>query len=279
MRKLLTLILFIQLLIPQQYLYAAQSAVTRKSTAGAGDVAKVGTPADNQVGVWTGSGTLEGDSALTFDTTTDVLSVGGPLELGHASDTTVARSGAGDVTVEGNALYRAGGTDVPLTDGGTGASTAAAARTNLGVMNIVVLASDVVNNDAVANTIADVTGLSFSATAGQTYFFRFTFDYTSNATTTGARFSVNGPAATRLSYTSIYALTATTQTIGHGLTTYNLPAASNATSAATAGNIAVVQGFVTPSADGTIIARVASEVTAAAITVKAGSILEWYRCL
>jgi hypothetical protein len=32
-----------------------------------GDVSKVGTPVDNQVGVWTGDGTLEGDSGLTFD--------------------------------------------------------------------------------------------------------------------------------------------------------------------------------------------------------------------
>lgn len=44
------------------------------------------------------------------------------IELGHATDTTLARSGAGDVTIEGNAIYRAGGTDVPLADGGTGAS-------------------------------------------------------------------------------------------------------------------------------------------------------------
>jgi hypothetical protein len=35
--------------------------------AGAGDVAKVGTPVDNQVGVWTGDGTIEGTSGLTYD--------------------------------------------------------------------------------------------------------------------------------------------------------------------------------------------------------------------
>jgi hypothetical protein len=46
------------------------------------------------------------------------------IQLGHASDTTLARSGAGDMTIEGNAVYRAGGTDVALADGGTGASLA-----------------------------------------------------------------------------------------------------------------------------------------------------------
>lgn len=53
------------------------------------------------------------------------------INLGHASDTTISRSSAGNIAVEGNLIYRAGGTDVPLTDGGTGASTAAGARTNL----------------------------------------------------------------------------------------------------------------------------------------------------
>jgi len=46
---------------------------------GAGDVTKVGTPVNNQVGVWTGDGTLEGDAELTFDTTTDSLTVGGDI--------------------------------------------------------------------------------------------------------------------------------------------------------------------------------------------------------
>lgn len=44
------------------------------------------------------------------------------IELGHASDTTIARASAGNLTVEGNAIYRAGGTDVALADGGTGVS-------------------------------------------------------------------------------------------------------------------------------------------------------------
>ena len=48
------------------------------------------------------------------------------LNIGHASDTTITRVAAGDIAVEGNAIYRAGGTDVPIADGGTGASTAAA---------------------------------------------------------------------------------------------------------------------------------------------------------
>ena len=55
------------------------------------------------------------------------------VNIGAATDTTVARASAGDINVEGNLIYRAGGTDVPVTDGGTGASSASAAATALGV--------------------------------------------------------------------------------------------------------------------------------------------------
>lgn len=145
-------------------------------------------------------------------------------------------------------------------------------------LNVVVLASNVVNNNAVANTIADVTGLSFAVTAGETYWFEFAIPYTSAAATTGSRWSINGPAApTMLNYTSEYTLAATTKTLNNA-TAYDIPAASNATSL-TAGNVATVWGIIKPSSDGTVIARFASEVAGSAITAKAGATLRWMRVL
>lgn len=47
--------------------------------AGVGDVSKVGTPANNELGVWTGDGTIEGDSNLTWDGST--LTVAGNLTV------------------------------------------------------------------------------------------------------------------------------------------------------------------------------------------------------
>lgn len=50
-----------------------------------GNVAKVGTPVNNQVGVWTGDGTIEGVAALTFDGTTG-LALTKDLVLGETGN-------------------------------------------------------------------------------------------------------------------------------------------------------------------------------------------------
>lgn len=147
-------------------------------------------------------------------------------------------------------------------------------------LNLVVLASDVTNNNATLNTIQDVTGLSFTMVAGETYRFRFTIQYTAAATTTGSRWSINGTGSpTALRYRSQYSLTTTTFTINEGISAYDTPAASNATSATTGANIAIVEGFITPSSGGTLVGRFASEVANSAIIARAGSMLEWYRVL
>lgn len=148
-------------------------------------------------------------------------------------------------------------------------------------LTAVVLGSDVTNNNGVANTIADVTGLSFSVTAGHTYWFEFNIVYTAAATTTGSRWSINGPAApTRLAFTSEYSLTGTTTTRNANVITYDLPAASNATSAGTTtGNQAIISGTITPSVDGTVIARFASEVAGSAIVAKAGSVVYYQQTI
>jgi hypothetical protein len=145
-------------------------------------------------------------------------------------------------------------------------------------MNLVALTADVTNNNVTANTIANITGLSFAVTAGQSYWWRASIAYTAAATATGSRFSVTGPGSpTFLAYKSEYSLTTTTNTVNEGLSAYDLPAASNATSAATAANTAIIEGVIRPSADGNVVMRFASEVGGSAITAKAGSLLQWVR--
>jgi hypothetical protein len=147
----------------------------------------------------------------------------------------------------------------------------------LNSLNTVTLSSDVVNNNGSANTIADVTGLSFSVNAGEVYWFQFNILYDSALTTTGSRWSVNGPTYDRLIYTSEYSLAATTTTRIESNISYDLPAASNTSSSKTAGCHARIEGFIEPNANGTLIARFASEVSGSAITAKAGSMLRWMR--
>lgn len=53
--------------------------------AGSGDVTKVGTPANDQIGVWTGDGTLEGDSFFNYDSV-----AGGVLTLSGAGSNIIA---------------------------------------------------------------------------------------------------------------------------------------------------------------------------------------------
>jgi len=165
----------------------------------------------------------------------------------------------------------------------TNGLTKTASFTNVAVpavnsLNVVVMTDDVVNNNASANTIADVTGLSFAVTSGQTYWFEFVIPYTSAATTTGSRWSINGPAApTLLNYRSEYTLAATTTTI-NSATAYDTPSGASASSLTT-GNVATIWGIIKPSQDGTVIARFASEISGSAITAKAGATVRWMRII
>jgi hypothetical protein len=87
----------------------------------------------------------------------DTSTFSGSIELGHASDTTIARSGSGDITIEGNAVYRAGGTDVAVADGGTGASSLA---------NLITLATHTTGD--FVGTVTAGTGLtSTGGTSGE----------------------------------------------------------------------------------------------------------------
>lgn len=146
-------------------------------------------------------------------------------------------------------------------------------------MNVVAINADVINANGTANTIADVTGLQFPVTSGETSFFEFIIPYTAAATTTGSRWSINGPATSFLAYESEYSLTATTVTRNSGVVAYDNPATSNATSVATTGNIARIWGVITPSASGNVVARFASEVASSAITAKAGAFVRYMRVL
>lgn len=66
-----------------------------------------------------GIAAIQSDGSVKATNTPVVTSV----DLGLVTDTTLARSSAGNVSIEGNVVYRAGGTDVAVADGGTGLSS------------------------------------------------------------------------------------------------------------------------------------------------------------
>lgn len=143
--------------------------------------------------------------------------------------------------------------------------------------NLTTLISDVINNNATANTLADVTGLSFPVVSGETYRFEFKIPFNAAATTTGSRWTLNGPSTTLLAYTVRYTSSTTSETI-QSQNAYNAGTVS-ASSGATAGNFCEIEGVLTASASGTLIARFSSEVAGSAITAKAGATVEWWSTL
>ncbi len=143
--------------------------------------------------------------------------------------------------------------------------------TTIGVTFTLIAPANVANS--ADNVLANVTGLTFACLTGRTYRFRAVCPYTSAATTTGSRWTVNGPTMTAINFTSRYTITATTETFGY-FTELLKPDAANANSLTT-GNVAIVEGMFTPSADGTFAIQFASEITASAVTALAGSTLDY----
>lgn len=154
--------------------------------------------------------------------------------------------------------------------------TAADLAANLG-FSVATIAADFPINAGAANALTDITGLSFAVVTGKTYYFRFAGIYTAGASTTGSRWTINGPAMNWLFYESKYQLTATTYTTNTPMQAVQLPAASNATSnVATGGaNFVLLEGMCNPSANGTLQIQGAREVTTDTVTLKAGSLLQY----
>lgn len=124
-------------------------------------------------------------------------------------------------------------------------------------------------------TLTDITALSYPVLTGVRYSFVFTFGYNVNATTTGTRITINGPAASFLSYyndTGTATAGAITR-VGSHYNAYLLPAAAGAATPYVTGNTTIITGTVIPSANGNLVPQIASEVAVAnAVVVRTGSL-------
>ena len=127
-------------------------------------------------------------------------------------------------------------------------------------------------------TLANATGLSFTATVGILYKYTFNVLYTSAATTTGLRIGLTYPAAT---LTSAIANIPGSTTDGTGFIYSGFISTSGdsvmSTASPTNGTtvmVATIEGVFKASATGVVQLQVASEVAGSAIVVKASSMVE-----
>jgi hypothetical protein len=108
-------------------------------------------------------------------------------------------------------------------------------------------------NTVLADTYGDVAGLNWYVNAGEVYEFKAVVVYDASATNEGASFAINGPTATVKSYV-VTVPSGATPTTSYA-NAYDLPAAAASDSAFTTDNIAIIEGVVSPSADGTVSVR------------------------
>jgi hypothetical protein len=207
-------------------------------------------------------------SNLTTDGLIKTIDGNGTLSIASATDAT---SMLNTFTASEKGL-------VPASGGGTSTFLRADGTFSIPVgfsnRNIISINSDVINSNPVANTLADVTGLSFSVTAGVLYHFYAIIPYTSASPSNGSRWTIDAPASILLNYVSRNTLTPTTETVNYA-NAVNIPAASNNTSSVT-GNLAIIEGLIKSSVNGILQIKFASETASTAITAKAGASLEYW---
>jgi hypothetical protein len=132
-----------------------------------------------------------------------------------------------------------------------------------------VLAADVVNADATANTLMVISDLTVAVEAGSRYRLTYFIPYSAAATTTGARWTLNGPSKNFYTMRSIFT-TSSSGSVAHSQTDNYLSGNTSGASLLT-GNSVLIDAVIHPSASGDVTLHFSSMVASSAITAKAGA--------
>lgn len=136
---------------------------------------------------------------------------------------------------------------------------------------IVTLQNDVSNNTI--NLVA-LNELNINVVANKTYRFFAMIPYTNDKNNNGTRWTIDGPAASLISYSSRYS-NVSNETVNY-CNNYLLPLSVNQNSPQTT-TIAIIQGVVTPSSNGVLQIKFAGATTGnGIITAKAGASIEYW---
>jgi len=260
--------------------------------AGSGDVSKVGTPVDNQVGVWTGDGTIEGDTDLTFDGSN--ISIGGNITVGGTVDgKDIATNAAmlnetetisadwvntaypwADNEVANNLTITGGSVDSTtsidkdpvITLGGDLSGNVTLSNLGNGTLTSTIAANSVaLGTDTTGNYVAGITGtaseIDVSGSGSETAAVTLSLPATINANTTGN-------AATATSATS--ATTATTALAGDSATSFFSTGTIEAARLPTAG--AAAAGIVSTGTQTFAGAKTFSTINTSSTITSAGTI-------
>ncbi len=133
--------------------------------------------------------------------------------------------------------------------------------------SVCLLGADLTNS---TTSLVDATGLSFSVVSGKTYRFKYYVVFQTAALTTGIQLSINAPTTTVLVFNVIIPITATTNVLGYRRAV-NVATVGTGVDVINAQLLALVEGVIVPSANGTLILRYCSEVASSAVVIKAGS--------
>lgn len=146
-----------------------------------------------------------------------------------------------------------------LLPGGSGATTTLTVRA----------AANIVNTNV---TFVNATGLTFTVSALTNYRFKFVVHYTTAATTTGARFAINGPAAQTALRVGGNLPNGTAAMNSGSVNAYDTAIFAATTGPGSTAVMGTIEGVFRNGVNGgTLALRVASEIGASAVTVLAES--------